>query len=92
MIFYALFFFFWPLYGFIDSSAEEMTENRMRERGSDRQQRAPGRDSNPGPLQRGQSICTLDACPTNCAKQCPLCLFVFNTLLFIKLCINLLTN
>lgn len=32
----------------------------MRERrGRDTQQRAPGRDSNPGPLQRGQSLCAL---------------------------------
>ena len=35
-----------------------------RERGSDSQQRAPGRDSNPGPLQRGQSLCTWDTLPT----------------------------
>ena len=39
-IYYSLLnFFFWPLYGFIDSKAEQMTRNRMGERG-DTQQRA----------------------------------------------------
>ena len=33
----------------------------MRERGSDTQQSDPGRESNPGPLQRGQSLGTWDA-------------------------------
>ena len=60
--------FFVPLYCFLDTIAEEMTGNRMREGGSHRQQRAPGQDSNPGPLQRGQSLCTQDACSTNWAK------------------------
>lgn len=40
--------FFGPLYDFIESSTEEMTGDRMREGGSDRQQVAPGRYSNPG--------------------------------------------
>ena len=34
--------------GFVDSSAEEMTGNRRRERGRDMQQRASGQDSNLG--------------------------------------------
>ena len=37
--------FFFAFYGFIDSSAEEVAGNRMRERGSDTQPRAPGRES-----------------------------------------------
>ena len=46
---YFLSIFFWP-FGFIDRTDEEMTGNRLRERGSDRHQGAPGRDLNPGPL------------------------------------------
>ena len=38
-------------YGFIDRSAEDMTGNRGRERGSDTQQRDLRQESNPGPLQ-----------------------------------------
>ena len=33
---------FWPFYGFIDRTAEDMTEKRGRERESDTQQRDPG--------------------------------------------------
>ena len=62
---------FWPFYGFIDRIAGEVAGNRMRERGRDTQQRAPGWKSNPGPLQRGQSLCTWDARSTNWAKRRP---------------------
>ena len=41
--------------GFIDSTVEEVTGNGVRERGSDTQQRDPGWETNPGPLQRGQA-------------------------------------
>ena len=41
-----------------DSSAVEVTGNRMRERRSDTQQRDPGQESNPGLL---QSLGTWDA-------------------------------
>lgn len=52
-IFYYYYLFIVGLYmTFIYGTAQEMTGNRMRERGNDTQQRAPGRDSNPGPLQR----------------------------------------
>lgn len=61
--------FFWPVYGFIDRTDCDMTVNRMRERErSDTQQRGPGRDSNPGPLQKGQSPRIWDARSTNWAK------------------------
>ena len=43
----------------------------MRERGSDTQQWDPGWKLNPGPLLRGQSLCTWDAHSTNQAKHCP---------------------
>ena len=56
---------FLALYGFIDSSAEEVTGNRMREMGSETQQRAPGWESTPGPLQWGQaSVHGTPALPT----------------------------
>ena len=48
-----------------------MTGNRLRERGSDTQQRAPGQDSKPGPLQRGQSLCRWDGHSTHWAKRGP---------------------
>ena len=35
-------YIFWALYGFIDSTGTDMTGNRMRERGIEMQQRAPG--------------------------------------------------
>ena len=39
-----------------------MCNRKQDERGgSDTQQRAPGRESNPGPLQQGQSLCMWDA-------------------------------
>ena len=50
-------FFFWP-FGFIDRTAENL----------DRKQEW---ESNLGPLQRGQSLCTWDACSTNWAKRRP---------------------
>ena len=50
---------------------EDTIGNRLRERGSDMQQRAPGRDSNLGLLQWGQSLCTWDACSTDGAPLCP---------------------
>lgn len=50
--------FLGPLYGFTDRSDEELTGNRMRERGSDMQPRDPGRESNPSLLQRGHSLST----------------------------------
>ena len=43
-IFYIFLLAFWLF--FIDRTAEDMTSNRLRERGSDTQQRALGRDSN----------------------------------------------
>ena len=54
----------WTLYYHFLSFDWYMTGNRMRERGSDTQQRAPGRNSNLWPLHRGQSICTWDTLPT----------------------------
>ena len=54
---FALMLFGGRFYGFIDRTASEMTGNRWPSR-NDTQQRAPGRDSNPGPLQRGQSCST----------------------------------
>ena len=42
-------------FGFIDRTVEDMTGNRSRERGS-----GTGQESNPGPLQRGQGLCTGD--------------------------------
>ena len=42
----------WPLYGFIDRTASEMTRSRVRE-GGDTQQRAPGRETVLRPLQQG---------------------------------------
>ena len=38
----------WPFFGFIDRAAEDVTGNRLRERGSDMQQRAPGRSLQTG--------------------------------------------
>ena len=49
--FLVIFVLFMALFDSID---EEMTGNGMRERGSDTQQRDPVRESNTGPLQRGQ--------------------------------------
>ena len=71
------FFFFFryvfcPLYGFIDRTTLEMTGNRMRERGTHLQQRVPGWDSNPGPLQQGQILCTWEACSASWTKQHPI--------------------
>ena len=51
----------------------------MRERGGWRIAKGPGRDTNPGLLQRGQSLCTRDACSTNWAKQRPSLSFLNNT-------------
>ena len=48
---------FFGLYlAFIRRTAEEMTGNRVRERGGHMQQRVAGQHSNPGLLQRGQSL------------------------------------
>ena len=44
---------------------------RWQEGGGDMQQRVPGLDSNMGPLQRGQSLCTWDARSTNWANVRP---------------------
>ena len=41
-------FFCWPFISFSNRTAEDVTGNRMRERGSDTQQRAPGQDSRRG--------------------------------------------
>ena len=68
--FYCLFLAF---HGFIDSTAEEVTGNRVKESVSDMQQRGPGWESNPGLLQRGQSLCTWDTCSTHWAKWQPSC-------------------
>ena len=57
--------FFKFFYGFIVSTAEEMTGNRTRERGSDMWQEAPDRDSNPGPLRQGISLSSWEALSTN---------------------------
>ena len=54
------FLFFWP-FGLIDRASEVVTRDRMRDKGSDTQQRAPVQNSNPDPLQQGQSLCTWDA-------------------------------
>ena len=43
----------------IDSAVTYMRQQDGRERGSDMQHRVPR------PLQRGQSLCTWDACSTN---------------------------
>ena len=48
-----------------------MTENRLRERGSDMQQRGPGHKSNLGPLQWRKSLRTWDVCSTHWAKWQP---------------------
>ena len=63
--FYLLLKFFLSIFflAFIVSTAKQMTGNRMRERG--------GSDSDLGPLQRGQSLCTWDTCATNWAEQHP---------------------
>ena len=75
-------FFF---YGFIDRIAEDVTGHMRWQRGrvthliyiapfrvpKDTQQRARGQESNPGPLQRGRSLCTWDACSTTWAKRRP---------------------
>ena len=50
----------WAFYGIFERTATEMTGNRMRERGSDTQQRASGRGSNPGLLKPGPSFSTRD--------------------------------
>ena len=55
-------FFFFAFYGFTDRPAEKVTGNRMRERGRDTQQRAPGQESN---------LCTWDTCSTKPAKRHP---------------------
>ena len=60
---------FLTFYGFIDCSAENMTGNKGRERGSDTQKRDPRQESNPGPL---QSLSTWDTCSTTWAKRCPI--------------------
>ena len=58
-----IFLFLGLFYGFIDSTAEDMTGNRERKRGgSDTQQRDLSRESNPGPL---QSLSTWDTRSTN---------------------------
>lgn len=63
-----IFWAFWLLL------TEQLKSDRKQveiERGSDMQQRAPGGESNLGPLQRGQSLCTWDARSTNWAKWRP---------------------
>ena len=55
------FFFFWPFMALLTGKLEDMTGKRGRERGSDMQQRDPGWESNPGPLQSpgtGGAHCT----------------------------------
>ena len=76
VLFFVFLIFLWP-FGFIDRIAEDMTGKRLRkrERGSDKQQRAPGRDSKTGPLQQGQSLCTWNACSTHSSKQRPTSMF-----------------
>ena len=63
-----LFDIFFPFIGLIDSTAEDVTGNGMRETCS---KGRPGHDSNLGPPQRGQSLCTWDACSPNWAKRRP---------------------
>ena len=67
-LFFKYFFGLWWLYWLYST---EMTGKRVRERGSDMQKRDPDLDSNPGPLQWGQSLCTWDARSTTWAKRCP---------------------
>ena len=65
----------WFIYFFYTSIAQyswRYIGHRMREGGCDTWQRAPGRDLNPGPLQRGQSSCTWDTCSTSWAKRRPM--------------------
>ena len=62
--------FFGP-FGLLIGKLKTWTGNRIKERGSDMQQRAPGWESNPDPLQWWQSLCTWDACSTNWAKRAP---------------------
>ena len=69
----SLFYFLGFFYGFIDRTAEDMTGNRERERGSDTQQRDQGWKSNPGPL---QSLGTWAARSTHWAKRHPKSLFL----------------
>lgn len=67
-------YIFWPL-GFIDRTAEHMTGTDW-ERGGG----APGRDSDPGPLQWGQSLCSWDARSTHWAERRPETYEIFNDL------------
>ena len=60
--------FCWPLYGFIERTwgmSYEVQKTGWERRGW---HAAPGRESNPGLLQRGQSLCTWDARSTHWAK------------------------
>ena len=72
-------YFFGAFLSIIQRTAEATTGIRVRERGSDTQQRASGWNSNPGPLQRGQSLCTWDARSTNWAKRRSECRIIFNS-------------
>ena len=72
--FFTLFSIFFKVFVgllWLSRSDEDLIGNKMRERGSDMQQRDPGLESNLGPLQRGQSLCTWDARSTHRAKQHP---------------------
>ena len=61
--------FFWPLFWYCSWRGSQETGS---ERGGvTHSQWSPGRESKPGPLQRGRSLCTWDACPTNWAKRHP---------------------
>ena len=69
-IFFIYFYYFYGLYMALLTGPFEIRQETDWE--SDTQQRAAGRDSNPGSLQHGQILCAWDACSTNSAKQCPM--------------------
>ena len=64
--FFCLFIYFWPFMALLIEQLKIWQEER--ERGSDTQQRDPGRELNPGPL---QSLGTWDARSTHWAKWRP---------------------
>lgn len=61
MIFFSLNIFLAFIWLVFVEQLKKNDRNRVRERGTYMQQRAPVQDSNPGPLQRGQSLCIWDA-------------------------------
>ena len=66
-------FFFLAFGFFIDKTVED--RKQVEREGQWRTAKGPRLDSNPGPLQRGQSLCRWDACSTCWPKQCPRFMF-----------------